>query len=135
MQKIKTSNWETINNQDLVDYDVTNSILIKGYKFRMTEGLFLLFTALKNTPTGYLCEIRYCQDSATDITSFDFVSDILNKYNYCWDHNRGNPNPNFKYVAFGDGKEGRHDAQCLMKNILIDLNAPQDVIDSIESNE
>lgn len=121
------SKFSTINEDDI--RGIIHDVFIIGFRFFLDKTPFILFVAHKKGKTGYFCEIRNCIDVTTDIMEFDYVCDIITKYNnHNWEHRRGNPNPNFRYVEFGNSVLGKKNALYLMKNILKDFNAPDDVI-------
>lgn len=110
-----------------VNYDE----LLIGYIIPIEEKPFYLFVAHKTGKTGYFCQLRYYYDDGTVIMDIDTVKTIItnNGDNKTWTHNQGKPKPTFKYVSFGDEKIK---ALLLMKCILEEIRAPQNVIDEVD---
>ena len=105
--------------------------LLIGYKIPIDNKTYKLFVCHKDGPTGYFCELRYCDDENTDIMNIDSVKKLVEKNGgvKVWTHNQGRPKPTFKYRSFGNDK---HSALSLMQKILEDVNAPQDVMEEIK---
>lgn len=105
--------------------------LLIGYMIPIDNKTYKLFVCHKDGPTGYFCELRYCDDENTDIMNNDSVKKIMEKYGgvKVWTHNQGSPRPSFKYQSFGNDKNA---ALCLMQKILNDVNAPQNVMEEIK---
>ena len=111
--------------------------VVLGYTFTIKDLHFWLFVAYEyenprdcKKRRGYYCELLN-QTNSTDITEILEVAFIFNKYrSYGWLPTKGKK---YKYVFFGRKDTNKKDALRLMKSILKDINAPLDILNSIES--
>lgn len=94
------------------------------------EKKFLLFVA--HNIRGFFCEIRYCYDKVDILNYRPFCKITQNKDGIKWER-RGNALPTFKSVSFGEGKDGKKNALCLMRDISKKICAPTEMLDKIQN--
>lgn len=92
------------------------------------EKKFMLFVA--HNKKGYFCQIRYCYDEVNILDYRPFRIITQNKDGVIWKR-RSDALPTFKSVSFEDSNEGKKKALSLMRDILKDINAPDNVIKNI----
>lgn len=118
--------------------DLTNRIyhdeFVVGYIIPLKETdsdeekKFMLFVA--HNKKGYFCQIRYCYDEVNILDYRPFRIITQNKDGVIWKR-RSDALPTFKSVSFEDSNEGKKKALSLMRDILKDINAPDNVIKNI----
>lgn len=94
------------------------------------EKKFMLFVA--HNKKGYFCQIRYCYDEVDILNYRPFCKITQNKDGIIWERN-SKALPTFKTVFFGDGKNGKKKALCLMRDISKEICAPKEMLDKIQN--
>lgn len=94
------------------------------------EKKFMLFVAHNNK--GYFCQIRYCYDKVDILNYRPFCKITRNRDSIIWERS-SKALPTFKTVSFGEGKDGKKNALCLMKDISKEICAPTEMLDKIQN--
>ena len=94
------------------------------------EKKFMLFVARHKK--GYFCQIRFCYDEVDILNYRPFCKITQNNDDVKWERS-SNALPTFKSVFFDEDKNGKKNALCLMRDVLNEICAPTEMIETIQN--
>lgn len=104
-----------------------NHRVSEGYWITFDNVFFRLLVArFNNGSQNYYCGL-YCENNSADSATMKKVEDTLKKHH----DGKLDGKKSYRYVAFDSSEKGKQRALLLMKNILLDVDAPKEMTDSI----